>query len=236
MDSPFAGRLPHAVSTPIRVMLVDDHEVVRRGLSSLIDAEDGLEVVGEAGDGPEGVELAGILKPDVAVMDVRMPNGGGVEACRELRDHHPEVRVIMLTSYSDDEALFNSIMAGAAAYVLKQIRGNDLVDAIRKVAAGQSLLDPTVTRRVLERLRLARVEDRDPRLARLSAQEEHILDLMAEGHTNREIAAAINLSDKTVKNYVSSILHKLEVQRRAEAASYVTRAHARESPWSKDAG
>ena len=224
------------MTTPIRVMLVDDHEVVRRGLSSLIDAEEGLEVVGEAGDGPEGVELAGILKPDVAVMDVRMPNGGGVEACRELRDHHPEVRVIMLTSYSDDEALFNSIMAGAAAYVLKQIRGNDLVDVIRKVAAGQCLLDPTVTRRVLERLRRARVDDRDPRLARLSAQEEHVLDLVAEGHTNREIAEAIHLSDKTVKNYVSSILRKLEVQRRAEAASYVTRVHARESLGSKDTG
>ncbi len=221
--------------TPIRVMLVDDHEVVRRGLSSLIDAEDGLEVVGEAGDGPEGVGLAGILKPDVVVMDVRMPNGGGVEACRGLRDHHPEIRVIMLTSFSDDEALFNSIMAGAAAYVLKQIRGHDLVDAIRKVAAGQSLLDPTVTRRVLERLRLARVEDKDPRLARLSTQEEHILDLVAEGHTNREIAETIHLSDKTVKNYVSSILRKLEVQRRAEAASYVTRVHARESPRGKGA-
>ena len=224
------------MSTPIRVMLVDDHEVVRRGLLLLIDAEDGLEVVGEAADGPEGVGLAGILKPDVVVMDVRMPNGGGVEASRELRDRHPEVRVIMLTSYSDDEALFNSIMAGAAAYVLKQIRGNDLVDVIRKVAAGQCLLDPTVTRRVLERLRRATIDDKDPRLARLSAQEEHILDMMAEGHTNREIAEAIHLSDKTVKNYVSSILRKLEVQRRAEAASYVTRAHARESPGSRDAG
>jgi DNA-binding NarL/FixJ family response regulator len=191
-----------------------------------MDAEDDLEVVGEAGDGPEAVRLARIYRPDVVVMDVRMPGGGGVEACRELRDQNPDAEVVMLTSYSDDEALFNSIMAGAAGFVLKQIRGGDLVDAIRKVADGQSLLDPSVTRRVLERLRRAKVEEKDPKLARLSAQEERILDLVAEGRTNREIAEAIHLSDKTVKNYVSSILQKLEVQRRSEAASYVARARA----------
>ena len=212
----------------IRVMLVDDHEVVRKGLAALIEAEEDLEVVGEASDGAEAVRLARLFRPRVVVMDVRMPGGGGVAACRDLRDQNPEADVIMLTSYSDDEALFNSIMAGAAGFVLKQIRGRDLVDTIRKVAAGQSLLDPSVTKRVLERLRKAKVDDRDPKLARLSAQEERILDMVAEGHTNREIAGAIHLSDKTVKNYVSSILSKLEVQRRSEAASYVARARARE--------
>jgi len=210
----------------IRVMLVDDHEVVRKGLGALIEAEDDLEVVGEASDGPEALRVAPIYRPDVVVMDVRMPGGGGVEACRALRDAFPSLAVIMLTSYSDDEALFNSIMAGAAGFVLKQIRGHDLVAAIRTVAGGQSLLDPTVTARVLERLRKAKIDDRDPKLARLSAQEERILDLVAEGRTNREIAEAIHLSDKTVKNYVSSILQKLEVQRRSEAASYVTRTKA----------
>jgi len=211
----------------IRVMLVDDHEVVRKGLAALIEAEEDLEVVGEASDGAEAVRLARLFRPRVVVMDVRMPGGGGVAACRDLRDQNPEADVIMLTSYSDDEALFNSIMAGAAGFVLKQIRGRDLVDTIRKVAAGQSLLDPSVTKRVLERLRKAKIDDRDPKLSRLSAQEERILDMVAEGLTNREIAEAIHLSDKTVKNYVSSILSKLEVQRRSEAASYVARARAR---------
>lgn len=210
----------------IRVMLVDDHEVVRKGLGALIEAEDDLEVVAEASDGPEAVRVAPIYRPDVVVMDVRMPGGGGVEACRELRDRFPNLAVIMLTSYSDDEALFNSIMAGAAGFVLKQIRGHDLVAAIRTVASGQSLLDPTVTARVLERLRKAKIDDKDPKLARLSPQEERILDLVAEGRTNREIAETIHLSDKTVKNYVSSILSKLEVQRRSEAASYVARTKA----------
>ena len=210
----------------VRIMLVDDHEVVRKGLAALISAEEDMEVIGEASDGPEAVRLARIYRPRVVVMDVRMPGGGGVEACRELRDHNPETDVIMLTSYSDDEALFNSIMAGAAGFVLKQIRGRDLVETIRRVADGQSLLDPTVTKRVLERLRAAKIDDTDPKLSRLTAQEERILDMIAEGKTNREIAEAIRLSDKTVKNYVSSILQKLEVQRRSEAASYVARARA----------
>ena len=212
----------------IRVMLVDDHEVVRKGLAALLEVEPDLEVVGEAGDGPEAVRLARIFQPQVVVMDVRMPGGGGVEACRELRDRDPDLQVIMLTSFSDDEALFNSIMAGAAGFVLKQIRGADLVNAIRTVASGQSLLDPGVTKRVLERLRRAKFDDRDPKLSRLSAQEERILGMVAEGRTNREIAESIHLSDKTVKNYVSSILQKLEVQRRSEAASYIARAQARE--------
>jgi DNA-binding NarL/FixJ family response regulator len=159
-------------------------------------------------------------------MDVRMPEGGGVEACREIRDQVPETKVIMLTSFSDDEALFNSIMAGASGFVLKQIRGSDLVDAIRTVGGGESLLDPGVTTRVLERLRKAKFDDKDPKLSRLSPQEERILDMIGEGLTNRQIAERIHLSDKTVKNYVSTILQKLEVARRAEAASYVARARA----------
>lgn len=210
----------------LRVMLVDDHEVVRQGIRALLEAEDDLEIVAEASDGEEALGLAKTYRPHVVVMDVRMPGLGGVEACRALRDDDPDVQVIMLTSFSDDEALFNSIMAGAAGFVLKQIRGNDLVEAVRTVGSGGSLLDPGVTKRVLERLRKAKFEDKDPKLARLSPQEERILDMIAEGMTNREIAGQIHLSDKTVKNYVSTILQKLEVARRAEAASYVARARA----------
>lgn len=213
----------------LSVMLVDDHEIVRQGLSALLAAEEDIEVVAEAGSGRQAVDFARIHEPDVIVMDVRMPDGGGVEACRDIKSERPETQVIMLTSFSDDEALFNSIMAGAAGFVLKQIRGNDLVQAIRTVGAGDSLLDPGVTKRVLERLRKAKFDDRDPRLARLSPQEERIVDLIADGMTNREIGEAIHLSDKTVKNYVSSILQKLEVTRRAEAASYVTRARAEQA-------
>ncbi|HEV2754931.1 MAG TPA: response regulator transcription factor [Actinomycetota bacterium] len=210
----------------LRVMLVDDHEVVRQGLKALLEAEDDIEVVAEAGSGREAVDSARIYKPQVVVMDVRMPDGGGVEACRDIRDDDPSIQVIMLTSYSDDEALFNSIMAGASGFVLKQIRGRDLVDAIRTVGSGKSLLDPDVTKRVLERLRKAKFEDKDPKLARLSPQEERILVMVGDGLTNREIAERIHLSDKTVKNYVSTILQKLEVSRRAEAASYIARAQA----------
>lgn len=212
----------------LKVMLVDDHEIVRQGLRALLEAEGNIEIVAEANNGPSAVSLASAHQPDVVVMDVRMPGGSGVEACRAIRDERPDAQVIMLTSFSDDEALFNSIMAGAAGFVLKQIRGRDLIDAIRTVGAGKSLLDPDVTKRVLERLRKAKFDDRDPKLARLSAQEERILDLVGEGLTNREIAARIHLSDKTVKNYVSTILQKLDVARRAEAASYVARAKAGE--------
>jgi two-component system response regulator DevR len=216
------------MSEKLRVMLVDDHEVVRQGLRSLLEVEEDIEVTAEAYSGKNAVDTAKIHHPDVVVMDVRMPDGSGIEACREIKDLDPKTEVIMLTSYSDDEALFNSIMAGAAGFVLKQIRGRDLVDAIRKVGAGQSLLDPGVTKRVLERLRKAKFDDKDPKLARLSPQEERILDMIGEGLTNREIAEKIRLSDKTVKNYVSTILQKLEVARRAEAASYVARARAAE--------
>lgn len=210
----------------LRVMLVDDHEVVRQGLRSLLEAEGDIEVVAEAENGVSAVSLASAHHPDVVVMDVRMPGGSGVEACRAIRDERPEAQVIMLTSFSDDEALFNSIIAGAAGFVLKQIRGRDLIDAIRTVAQGKSLLDPDVTKRVLERLRKAKFEEKDAKLSRLSPQEERILDMVGEGLTNREIAERIHLSDKTVKNYVSTILQKLEVARRAEAASYVARVKA----------
>ena len=210
----------------LKVMLVDDHEVVRQGLRALLETEDDIEVVTEADSGPAAVSLASAHRPNVVVMDVRMPEGSGIEACRAIRDERPETQVIMLTSFSDDEALFNSIMAGAAGFVLKQIRGRDLIDAIRTVGQGKSLLDPNVTKRVLERLRKAEFDEKDPKLARLSPQEERILDMIGEGLTNREIAERIHLSDKTVKNYVSTILQKLEVARRAEAASYVARAKA----------
>jgi two-component system, NarL family, response regulator DevR len=210
-------------------MLVDDHEVVRQGLKALLEPEEGIDVVSEAGGGNEAIANARVHRPDVVVMDVRMPDVNGIEACREIRDDNSDIQVIMLTSYSDDEALFNSIMAGAAGFVLKQIRGRDLVDAIRTVGGGQSLLDPGVTQRVLERLRKTKFEEKDPKLARLSPQEERILDMIGEGLTNRQIAEEIHLSDKTVKNYVSTILQKLEVARRAEAASYVARARAKET-------
>jgi two-component system, NarL family, response regulator DevR len=214
------------VANALKVMLVDDHEIVRQGLRALLEAEDDIEVVAEADSGPGAVSLASTHQPDVVVMDVRMPGGSGVEACRAIRDERPDAQVIMLTSFSDDEALFNSIMAGAAGFVLKQIRGRDLIDAIRTVGGGKSLLDPRVTQRVLERLRKAKFDEKDPKLSRLSPQEERILDMVGEGLTNREIAERIHLSDKTVKNYVSTILQKLEVARRAEAASYVARIKA----------
>lgn len=217
------------MTTPLRVILVDDHEIVRQGLRALLEGEQDIEVVGEADSGKSALEFVRIHNPDVVVMDVRMPEGSGVEACRDIRAEYPDMQVIMLTSYSDDEALFNSIMAGAAGFVLKQIRGQDLVEAIRKVGAGQSLLDPGVTKRVLERLRKAKFEEKDAKLARLSPQEERILDMVGEGLTNKEIAERIHLSDKTVKNYVSTILQKLEVARRAEAASYVARVRAEET-------
>ena len=214
------------MTEPLKVMLADDHEVVRQGLKSLLEVETDISVVAEASSGREAVDLAKIYSPHVVVMDVRMPDGGGVQACRDIRDSDSDIQVIMLTSYSDDEALFNSIMAGAAGFVLKQIRGRDLIEAIRTVGAGKSLLDPGVTKRVLERLRKAKFEEKDPKLARLSPQEERILDMIGEGLTNRQIADRIHLSDKTVKNYVSNILAKLEVARRAEAASYVARVRA----------
>ncbi|MBY5160991.1 response regulator [Salsipaludibacter albus] len=218
-----------AADTPatIRVMLVDDHEIVRQGLASLLEATDDLEVVVEAGTAEEAVARAKVFEPDVVVMDVRLPDGNGVDACRDIRAHRPETRVLMLTSFSDDQALFDSIMAGAAGYVLKQVRGTELADSIRRVGRGESILDPAVTKRVLERIRNPD-EDKDERLARLTPTEERILDMIADGRTNREIAERIHLAEKTIKNYVSGILSKLEVSRRVEAAAYLVEQRTRE--------
>ena len=207
----------------IRVMLVDDHEVVRQGIRALVEAAGGMAVVAEAAGVAEAVERAKSVLPDVVVMDVRLADGSGIEATREIRAARPDTKVIMLTSFSDDEALFASIMAGAAGYVLKQVRSNDLVRSIRAVAEGQSLLDPAVTGAVFERLRKGKHLMTDPKLARLSPQEERILTLIADGKTNKEIGEEIKLAEKTVKNYVSAILSKLEVSRRAEAAAYLAR-------------
>ena len=210
------------VSDRIRILLVEDHEVVRDGVRSLINANDDLTVVGEAGSVREAIDQAMRTRPDVVVMDVRLADGRGIEATREIRARLEKTQVLMLTSFADDEALFASIMAGAAGYVLKQIRGGELVRAIREIGAGRSLLDPEVTRSVLERLRKGKTM-RDEKLARLSAQEERILTLVAQGLTNGQIGKQLKLAEKTVKNYVSTILSKLEVARRAEAAAYLAR-------------
>ncbi len=208
---------------PLRVLLVDDHEVVRDGIRALLDAADDIVIAGEAGSTREAVAVAERTQPDVVVMDVRLPDGSGIEATRDIRAQRPATQVLMLTSFADDEALFASIMAGAAGYVLKQIKGAELVAAIRTVGRGQSLLDPAVTKGVLERLRKGKHLFKDEKLARLSPQEERILGLVADGGTNREIGQELGLAEKTVKNYVSSILSKLEVGRRAEAAAYLAR-------------
>lgn len=206
-----------------RVLVVDDHEVVRTGLVALLDRRPSLEVVGEAGTVAEAVAQAARLQPDLVVMDVRLPDGSGVEACRDIRAARPEVRVIMLTSYADEEAVLSAIMAGASGYLLKQTRARDLVAALETVGSGGSLLDPQVTERVLDRVRRAAAADVPDELASLTPQERKILALVAEGQTNRQIAAAVFLSEKTVKNYVSSILSKLDLQRRAQAAAFVAR-------------
>ena len=206
---------------PLRIFLVDDHEVVRRGVRDMLEAEDDLEVVGEAGGVEEALARVASARPDVAVLDVRLPDGSGVELCRELRALHPEVACLMLTSFDDDEALFDAVVAGAAGYVLKQVKGNDIVEAIRQVGAGRSLLEPSLIARVMERLRTGSAED--PRLASLSVQERRILELLADGKTNRQIAAEMFLAEKTVKNYVSNLLAKMGMSRRTEAAVYAAR-------------
>jgi two-component system response regulator DevR len=208
---------------PLRVVLVDDHEVVRNGIKALLQEMPDISVVGEAGTVKDAIERAEWARPDVVIMDVRLPDGSGIEATREIRARLPNTQVLMLTTFSDDEALFASIMAGAAGYVLKQIKGADLVRAVQTVGRGQSLLDPAVTKGLLDRLRKGKHLLKDERLARLSAQEERILELIAAGKTNREIGEKLHLAEKTVKNYVTSILSKLEVARRAEAAAYLTR-------------
>jgi two-component system, NarL family, response regulator DevR len=202
---------------PVRVFLLDDHEVVRRGLKDLFDSEEGFEVVGESGSAKDAEKRIPALRPDVAVLDGRLPDGSGVDVCRSIRSVDPSIRAIILTSYDDDEALFAAIMAGAAGYVLKQIMGNDLLDVVRKVADGQSLLDPAVTQRVLDRLRDGGASE-PAELRALTPQERRILELVAEGLTNRQIGEKLFLAEKTVKNYVTSILTKLGLERRTQAA------------------
>jgi DNA-binding NarL/FixJ family response regulator len=201
--------------------LVDDHEVVRQGLRVLLDGEDDIKVVGEAGSVGEGVRRVGYDNPDLVILDVRLPDGSGVEACREIRARWPEVKVLMLTSYADEEALMSAILAGAAGYVLKKIDATDLVSSIRRVGAGESLLDPVMTERLFRKIRGE--EEEDPLLARLSPQERKILSLIQQGLTNREIADDLFLAEKTVKNYVSNLLGKLEMSRRTEAAVYAAK-------------
>ncbi len=210
----------------ISVFLLDDHEVVRRGVRELIEAEDDMVVVGEAGTAEEAIGRIPATSPNVAVLDVRLPDGDGIEVCREIRSKHPEIACIMLTSFADDEAVYAAIMAGAAGYVLKQVRGSDLIAGIRRVAAGESLLDPTVTTRLLDRLRH---QGDDDELATLSDQERKILDLIAEGLTNRQIGERMFLAEKTVKNYVSNLLSKMGMSRRTEAAVYAARLAERRS-------
>ena len=208
----------------IRVFLLDDHEVVRRGLRELLESEEDLEVVGEAGSAEEAYARIPATAPNVAVLDIRLPDGDGIEVCRDIRSRHPEIACIMLTSFSDDEAVYAAIMAGASGYLLKQVRGNDLVKGIRRVGAGDSLLDPSVTSRVLERLRHR--DDADE-LASLTEQERKILGYIAEGLTNRQIGERMFLAEKTVKNYVSNVLAKLGMSRRTEAAAYAARLSER---------
>ncbi|MEE2046469.1 response regulator transcription factor, partial [Nocardiopsis tropica] len=205
----------------IRVFLVDDHEIVRRGVGSLLDEEDGIEVVGEAGTAAQALARVPALAPDVVVLDVRLPDGDGVTVCREIRSLLPDTRMLMLTSYSDDEALYGAVMAGASGYILKQIHGTDLVGAVRTVADGRSLLDPESTARMLKRLREEAVR-KDP-LSELTEQERRVLELIGEGLTNREIGARMYLAEKTVKNYVSRVLAKLGMARRTQAAAYAVR-------------
>jgi DNA-binding NarL/FixJ family response regulator len=207
----------------VRIVLCDDHELVRRGVASLLEDVPGYEVVGEAADADAAVRVVEEVRPDVVVMDVRLTSRSGIEACREIRSAHPETRVLMLTSYADEEALSSSILAGASGYVLKQVRGIDLVGAIREVAEGRTLLDADLAARALTRMRDRPAE---PRFEELTGQERRILDLVGEGLTNREIAGRMGLAEKTVKNYVSNILGKLGLSRRTQAAAYVARRHS----------
>lgn len=210
----------------IAVFLLDDHEVVRRGLHELLSMEPDIEVVGEAGTAAEAVARIPAVRPDVAVLDVRLPDGSGVEVCRDVRSRDESIKCLMLTSYADDEALFDAIMAGASGYVLKAIGGTELLTAIRDVAAGKSLLDPVATQSVLERLRGGGAGGGDSRLERLTGTERRILDLIGDGMTNRAIGEELHLAEKTIKNYVSSLLSKLGMERRSQAAAYVARLQA----------
>ena len=206
---------------PIRVFLLDDHELIRRGLTELLESEGDIVVVGESGLAEDAKRKIPALRPHVAILDGRLPDGSGVDVCREIRSQHPEIAALILTSYDDDDALFSAIMAGASGYVLKQVRSADLLDTVRQVAAGRSMLDPAVTGQVLERIRTG--PKTNAALDRLTAHEQRILDLIAEGMTNRQIAQNLHLAEKTVKNYVSSLLAKLGVESRTQAAIFVTR-------------
>ncbi|MFF0753109.1 response regulator [Streptomyces sp. NPDC004267] len=219
-----------AAATPTRVFLLDDHEVVRRGLRDLIDDEPDMEVVGEAATAEQALARGPALRPDVAVLDVRLPDGDGISVCRELRSRMPGLACLMLTSFDDEDALIDAIMAGAAGYVLKQIKGSDLVSAVRTVATGQSMLDPATTARLMHSLREpeAAGAPEDERLAVLSERERSVLDLIGEGLTNREIAERLYLSEKTVKNHISRLLGKLGVERRVQAAVIAAQAHEHE--------
>ena len=208
-----------------RLLVVDDHEVVRQGLVAMLERRPGFQVVAQAGTAADAIEMARRHQPDLVVMDVRLPDGSGIEACREIRAEMPNTRVVILTSYPDEEAVFSAIVAGASGYLLKQVRGRDLVSALESVGRGESLLDPAVTEKVLERVRRIATGGATDELAQLTAQEQKILLLVAEGKTNKEIASEVFLSDKTVKNYVSSILSKLNLQRRAQAAAYLAKRH-----------
>ncbi len=216
------------LSRTIRVFLLDDHEIVRRGLVDLLSSTADIVVVGEAATAGEALRRIPAARPDVAVLDARLPDGSGIDVCRDIRSAHPEVRCVILTSYDDDEALFAAVMAGASGYLLKQIAGNRLLDAVRAVAAGRSLLDPAVTGKLLDRLR--HPAQADPRLSQLTPREREILDLVAEGLSNKEIGARMFLAEKTVKNYVSSLLAKLHMQRRTQAAVFGAEIGRAESP------
>jgi DNA-binding NarL/FixJ family response regulator len=213
----------HIEARPLRLLVVDDHEVVRQGLVSLLERREHFQVVAEAGTAAEAVEMARKFEPDLVIMDVRLPDGSGIEACREIRAEFPTTRVVILTSYPDEEAVLSAIIAGASGYLLKQIRSRDLVSALESVGRGESLLDPAVTEKVLDRVRRIATGTYTDELAQLTQQEQKILLLVAEGKTNKEIASEVFLSDKTVKNYVSSILSKLNLERRAQAAAFVAR-------------
>ena len=222
MTSPVSDtRSANGAGKPITVFLLDDHEVVRRGVRDLLEAEPDIRVAGEAGTASSALARIPALRPDVAVLDVRLPDGDGVSVCREIRSRMPGVACLMLTSFGDDEALFDAIMAGAAGYVLKQIRGTDLVGAVRTVASGQSMLDPQAASQLMARLREASAR-RDP-LAGLTGQERRILELIGEGLTNRQIGERLFLAEKTVKNYVSALFAKLGMERRTQAAAYAAR-------------
>ncbi|WP_336321225.1 response regulator transcription factor [Streptomyces lavendofoliae] len=210
----------------ITVFLLDDHEVVRRGVHEMLSDEEDIEVVGEAGTAADALVRIPATRPDVAILDVRLPDGSGVEVCREVRALDESIKCLMLTSFADDEALFDAIMAGASGYVLKAIRGSELLTAVRDVAAGRSLLDPVATARVLERLRDGTGPKGDDRLAALTDQERRILELIGEGLTNRAIGERLHLAEKTIKNYVSGLLSKLGMERRSQAAAYVARLQA----------